>query len=84
MNYFSDVNVHGINSDEYVQIIRTFWGSGHTDIAGLRGGNINTSFGHRERERIELKLIDLWNKRLEHPQNLSGGEKQRLSLLNSF
>lgn len=93
-------------------------------IAGLRGGKINASFGHREKERLknvyymmqdveyqiffdtvenevlagkdvknkeilekikkDLKLIDLWNKRLEHPQNLSGGEKQRLSLLNSF
>ena len=31
-----------------------------------------------------LEQIDLWDKRLEHPQNLSGGEKQRLSLATSF
>lgn len=37
-----------------------------------------------EKAKKNLKLIDLWDKRLEHPQNLSGGEKQRLSLLNAF
>lgn len=34
--------------------------------------------------RRVLKDLDLWDKRMDHPQCLSGGEKQRLALANSF
>ena len=31
-----------------------------------------------------LRTIDLWEKRLDHPQELSGGQKQRLALATAF
>lgn len=31
-----------------------------------------------------LHIIDLWEKRLDHPQELSGGQKQRLALATAF
>ena len=31
-----------------------------------------------------LRIIDLWEKRLDHPQELSGGQKQRLALATAF
>jgi len=31
-----------------------------------------------------LHAIDLWEKRLDHPQDLSGGQKQRLALATAF
>lgn len=37
-----------------------------------------------EKARMYLKKLELWDKRLENPHNLSGGEQQRLALIISL
>lgn len=39
---------------------------------------------HLKEVKSELMNADLWEKRLEHPQELSTGEKQRLSLMIAY
>lgn len=40
----------------------------------------------KDRAQIEdaLKTFDLWHKKDAHPQNLSGGEKQRLAMAQAY
>lgn len=37
-----------------------------------------------EKVKDYIRSIDLWNKKMEHPQEFSGGQKQRLALANAF